>query len=119
MSLKKYLAELESVASETGLYTPLASQIFGAVLGYPPAKRIITKSGKVGIPDIRLYSEEDNSQWAVVEVKLDDEEIRDSTKRNRVWNDQIVDRGYIEPDSYYVVLCAPRSFYVCDLEGKV
>ena len=119
MSLKKYLSEIRSIASETGLYTPLASHIFGAVLGYPPEKRIITKSGKDGIPDIRLFSKEDNSQWIVAEAKLDDDEIRNSAKRQRIWREQILERGYIEPDTFYVVLCAPRTFYVCDLEGKL
>jgi hypothetical protein len=119
MSLKRYLDELKSVAGEIGLYTPLATNIFGAILGYPPKHRVINKSSAHGIPDIRLYSQEDGSEWVVVEVKFDDREIRDEAKRNRNWNEQILARGYISPETFYVVLCAPHTFLICDLDGKV
>jgi len=119
MSLKRYLSEIGSVASETGLYTPLASHMFGALLGYPPKHRVINKSGRQGIPDIRLYSQEDGSEWAVVEAKLEDDKIRDEKQRQRIWHDQILERGYIGPETFYVVLCAPRTFYVCDLDGQI
>jgi hypothetical protein len=119
MSLKRYLDEIGSIASEVGLYTPLATHVFGALLGYPPKHRVINKSGMHGIPDIRLYSQEDGSQWAVVEVKFEDRDIRDPVKRERIWNEQILARGYISPETFYVVLCAPRTFLVCDLEGQI
>lgn len=121
MSLKRYIEETDrtSLASEIGFYTPLATHIFGALLGYPPKHRVINKSGKLGIPDIRLYSGEDNSEWAVVEAKLDDSEIRDERRRQRIWREQILKHGYIGPETFHVILCAPRSFYVCDLEGKI
>ena len=120
MSLKRYLEEIDSIAGEIGLYTPLATHIFGTLLGYPPKRRIINKSGKQGVPDIRLSSEEhDASEWVVVEVKLKDEDIRDPSKRKQIWDEQITARGYIGPDTFYVVLCAPRTFYVCDLTGSV
>jgi hypothetical protein len=121
MSLRKYLAETASgTLSEIGFYTPLATHVFGALLGYPSAQRVINKSGKRGIPDIRLKSQEaDVSEWAVVEAKIEDQDIRDSAKRASVWHDQILERGYIGPETFYVVLCAPRTFYVCDLEGQL
>lgn len=120
MSLKKYLAETASgTLSEIGFYTPLATHIFGALLGYPPAQRVINKSGKHGIPDIRLHSQEDASEWAVVEAKIQDQEIRDNAKRATLWHDQILEHGYISPETFYVVLCAPRTFYVCDLDGQL
>jgi methylase of polypeptide subunit release factors len=121
MSLKRYLDEITSgsVTSEIGFYTPLATHVFGALLGYPPQHRIINKSGKHGIPDIGLYSKEDESEWAVVEAKFEDEEIRDAERRERVWHDQILAHGYISPETFYVVLCAPRTFYVCDLDGAI
>jgi type I restriction-modification system DNA methylase subunit len=118
MSLKKFLAESATgTLSEIGFYTPLATHIFGALLGYPPAQRVINKSGKHGIPDIRLNSREDGSEWAVVEAKIDDRAIRDNGERAKIWRDQILEHGYIGPETYYVVLCAPRTFYVCDLDG--
>jgi hypothetical protein len=43
MSLKRYLDEIGSVASEIGLYTPLATHVFGALLGYP-AKHEFSKA---------------------------------------------------------------------------
>jgi hypothetical protein len=120
MSLRRFLAETGSGAlSEIGFYTPLATHIFGALLGYPPAERVINKSGKHGIPDIRLHSKEDGSEWAVVEAKIQDQEIRDNAKRATLWHDQILEHGYISPETFYVVLCAPRTFYVCDLDGQL
>jgi hypothetical protein len=120
MSLKKFLAETApGTLSEIGFYTPLATQIFGALLGYPPSQRIINKSGKHGIPDIRLNSQEDGSEWAVVEAKIEDRAIRDESERAKIWRDQILEHGYIGPETFYVVLCAPRTFYVCDLDGQL
>ena len=121
MSLKRYLDETgpDSIASEIGFYTPLATQVFGALLGYPPKHRIINKSGKHGIPDVRLYSQEDGSEWVVVEAKLNDDDIRDQKERDGIWREQILEHGYIGPETFYVVLCAPRSFYVCNLDGEV
>ena len=120
MSLKKFLAEsAPGTLSEIGFYTPLATQLFGALLGYPPSQRVINKSGKHGIPDIRLSSQEDGSEWAVVEAKIDDRAIRDPGERAKIWRDQILEHGYIGPETFYVVLCAPRTFYVCDLDGQL
>lgn len=119
MSLKKYLAETAGTLSEIGFYTPLATHIFGALLGYPASQRAINRAKKEGTPDIRLYSQEDGSEWAVVEAKLDDRKIRDDDKREELWREQVLKRGYIGPDTFYVVLCAPRSLYVCDLEGSI
>ncbi|MGH9433895.1 MAG: hypothetical protein ACRD3T_20395, partial [Terriglobia bacterium] len=121
MSLKRYLDEINSgsIASEIGFYTPLATQIFGALLGYPPRHRVINKSGQHGIPDIRLYSQEDGSEWIVVEAKLDDEQIRYEGNRDRIWREQVLEHRYIGPETFYVVLCAPRTFYVCDLDGAI
>jgi len=120
MSLKKFLAEsAPGTLSEIGFYTPLATQVFGTLLGYPPSQRVINKSGKHGIPDIRLSSQEDGSEWAVVEAKIDDQKIRDIAERAKIWHDQILEHGYIGPETYYVVLCAPRTFYVCDLGGQL
>jgi len=120
MSLKKFLAETASgTLSEIGFYTPLATHIFGALLGYPPSQRVINKSGKHGIPDIRLNSQEDESEWAVVEAKIEDQKIRDNSERAKIWHDQILEHGYIGPETFYIVLCAPRTFYVCDLDGRL
>jgi hypothetical protein len=119
MSLKRYLEEIGSIASEVGLYTPLATHIFGALLGYPPKHRVITKRGEQGTPDIRLSSQDDGSEWVVAEVKFDDKDIRDPGRRKRIWEEQILARGYIGPDTFYVTLCGPRTFYVCDLAGNV
>jgi hypothetical protein len=120
MSLKKFLAETApGTLSEIGFYTPLATQVFGGLLGYPPSQRVINKSGKHGIPDIRLNSREDGSEWAVAEAKIEDRAIRDEGERAKIWRDQILEHGYIGPETFYVVLCAPRTFYVCDLDGQL
>jgi hypothetical protein len=120
MSLKKFLAETASgTLSEIGFYTPLATHVFGALLGYPSSQRAINRAKKAGTPDIRLFSREDGSEWAVVEAKLDDRKIRDVSERAKLWRDQVLKRGYIGPETFYVVLCAPRTFCVCDLNGQV
>jgi hypothetical protein len=59
MSLERYLDEIGSIASEIGLYTPLATHVFGALFGYPAKHRVINKSGTHGIPDLRLYLQMD------------------------------------------------------------
>jgi hypothetical protein len=122
MSLKKYISEIDSLGavSETALYTPLATHILSKVLHYSPKYYAITKRGEKGTPDIRLFSgDEDNSEWIVCEAKLADADIRKVISRQRIWKDQILQRGYIRAETFYVLLCAPRTFYVCDLTGEV
>ena len=46
------------------------------------------------------------------------EKIRDDSERAKIWHDQILEHGYIGPETFYVILCAPRTFYVCDLDGQ-
>jgi len=121
MSLKKYISEIDSLGavSETALYTPLATHILNKVLHYSPKQYAITKRGEKGTPDIRLFSGEDNSEWIVCEAKLADDDIRKEKNRGRIWKEQILQRGYIRAETFYVLLCAPRTFYVCDLTGDV
>ncbi len=121
MSLKKYLKEISQggPVSEVPFYTPLSVHILRGVLGYPAKSCLINKAGTVGIPDVRLQSQEDGSEWVICEAKLDDEEIRDEEKRTRIWQDQIVAKRYLSPESVYVLLCAPRTFYVCDVTGEI
>lgn len=121
MSLKKYLSDIAAfgAVSETALYTPLATHILGKVLHYQAKSFAINKSGAKGIPDIRIYSGEDGSEWIVCEAKLKDDDIRKESSRDRIWQSQIQKRAYINSETVYVLLCAPRTFYVCDLDGKV
>jgi hypothetical protein len=121
MSLKKYLSDIAAfgAVSETALYTPLATHILGKVLHYQAKSFAINKSGAKGIPDIRIFSGEDGSEWIVCEAKLKDDDIRKDSSRDRIWQSQIQKRAYINSETVYVLLCAPRTFYVCDLDGKV
>lgn len=123
MSLRKYLAAISpesfGAASETALYTPLATQLFADVLGYSTKHYAINKTGEKGTPDIRLFSGDDVSEWVVCEAKLNDGDIRKEKNRSRIWQEQILGHGYITAETVYVILCAPRTFYVCDLSGKV
>jgi hypothetical protein len=121
MSLRKYLAAIKGLGavSETALYTPLATYILSGPLNYSAKYYAINKSGAKGTPDIRIFSGEDNSEWIVSEVKLHDEDIRKDTRRQHIWKDQILQRGYIRAETFYVLLCAPRTFYVCDLNGAI
>lgn len=121
MSLKKYLAAIAELGavSETALYTPLATHILSGPLNYAAKYYAINKAGVKGTPDIRLFSGEDNSEWIICEVKLDDDELRREARRKRLWEEQILERGYIRAETFYVLLCAPRTFYVCDLSGEI
>ncbi len=120
MSLPKYLEEIRQSApvSEVAFYTPLSVHILRGVLGYSAKTCQINKAGEAGIPDIRLLSLEDGSEWVICEAKLEDEEIRDDAKRARLWQEQIIGKGYLSPEAVYVLLCAPRTFYVCDVTGE-
>jgi hypothetical protein len=123
MTLKKYLSAISPASfgavSETALYTPIATHILTGVLGYAPKYYAINKSGAKGTPDIRVFSGEDGSEWVVCEAKLRDADIRKDASRRRIWKEQIVERGYIRAETVYVLMCAPRTFYVCDLDGSV
>lgn len=121
MSLKKYLSAIAGTGtvSEIAFYTPLATHILSGVLGYEAKLYAINKRREKGIPDIRIYSGEDKSEWIVCEVKLHDDDIRKTAKRQRLWQEQILQRGYIRAETFYILLCAPRTFYVCNLEGEV
>ncbi|GEM_PF-890312 len=121
MSLKKYLKAISELGavSETALYTPLANFILSGPLNYSSKYYAINKKGEKGTPDIRILSGEDNSEWIVCEAKLNDDDIRKDARRKRVWEEQIEERGYIRAETFYVLLCAPRTFYVCDLGGNI
>lgn len=121
MSLNKYLAEISQglPVSEVAFYTPLSVHILRGVLGYSAKSCVINKAGTAGVPDIRLLSEEDGSEWVICEAKLEDEEVRDEGKRRKVWEDQIAGKGYVSPETVYVLLCAPHTFYICDVTGDL
>lgn len=121
MSLKKYLTEISKggPVSEVAFYTPLSVHILRGALGYSAKLCVINKAGASGIPDIRLLSEEDRSEWVICEAKLDDEAIRDEKKRAKLWQEQIVGKGYLSPETVYVLLCSPRTFYLCDVTGEL
>ncbi|MBS1807897.1 MAG: N-6 DNA methylase [Acidobacteria bacterium] len=122
MSLKKYLKAIAGTGavSESAFYTTLATNILSSVLHYEPAFYEINKSNKAGgIPDIRLHAgDEDKTEWIVCEAKLDDADIRNEKRRQRIWKEQILARGYIRTETFYVLLCAPKTFYVCNLDGE-
>ena len=121
MSLKKYLLAIaaQGAVSETALYTSLATHILSGPLNYAAKYYAITKAGAKGTPDIRILSGEDESEWIVCEAKLDDDDIRKEARRQHIWKDQILQRGYIRAETFYVLLCAPRTFYVCNLDGEI
>lgn len=123
MSLKKYLKAIAGTGavSESALYTTIATNLLSNVLYYEPKFYEINKSNKAGgIPDIRLHAgDEDNTEWIVCEVKLDDADIRKDSRRQRIWKEQILARGYIRTETFYVLLCAPKTFYVCNLAGEI
>jgi len=121
MSLKKYLMEIGKghPVSEIAFYTPLSVHILRGVLGYSAKSCLINKAEATGIPDIRLLSEEDRSEWVICEAKLDDDEIREEKKRAKLWQEQIIGKGYLSPEAVYVLLCSPKTFYVCDVTGEL
>ncbi len=118
MGLKRYLQTLKKQThlSERGFYPILARHIIGELLGYPEAAFRVEPRQQQGIPDLQLLTDE-GAAWVVGEIKLDDSEIRDDTKRNHVWVEQAA--GYIRPETVYVLLGAPRTCYVVDVTGQL
>ncbi len=122
MSIKKYLSAIAGTGavSEIALYTSLATHVLGNLLGYESKFYAINKAGTKGIPDIRIYAgDEDQTEWIICEAKLDDDDIRKEKSRQRIWKEQIQQRGYLRAETFYVLLCAPRTFYLCDLNGAI
>jgi hypothetical protein len=129
MSLSKYLKSIakEGAVSETAFYTPLKTHILCGLLNYPTSNVMITPkqsqkkksdAGKSGIPDLRVYAD-DKSEWIVGEAKLSDEDIRNEKKRNALWQDKMVERHYIAAETFYVLLVAPKTFYLYDVHYKM
>jgi len=120
MGLAAYLRELERKPgiSEVGLYTPFARHLVEDVLGYPPEAYHVVKPSEPTKPDLRLF-DEDGSEWIVGEIKLDDQQIRSASRRRSLWNRQIKGKGYIRPETVYVVLVARHTIYVCDVQAKI
>ncbi len=121
MHIERYLADISSsgAVSEIAYYTPLATRICHEILNYPLKNLLINKSGSSGIPDIRVLSVHDRSEWVVCEAKLNDEEIRDESWRRRLWQDQVVAKRYIGPETVFVLLCSPLAFRICNVNGAV
>jgi len=119
--IRTYLNELATSgrASEVAFYTPLVVHVFRHLLGYRAADCIINESGEAGIPDIRVLSHHDRSEWVVCEAKLHDGDIRSERRRHRIWQEQIVGHHYITSETVYVVMCAPLTFRVYDVREQL
>jgi type I restriction-modification system DNA methylase subunit len=120
MHIEPYLKAVSGAGgvSEIAFYTPLVNHIFRGLLNYHPKSCLINKSGATGIPDIRILSEADQSEWIVCEAKLHDQDIRDDARRNKIWQEQIIGKRYISAETAYVVMCSPHAFQVFDPTGK-
>ena len=121
-SFQRYLRALRGPAleNEIAFYTPLVRHVLEGVLHYDADKAIsLNRAQEAGRPDVVLLSPVDRSPWIVGEVKLDDKDIRDERRRAKIWDEQIVGHGYRRPATFYVLLIAPYTFRVCDLDGQV
>ena len=114
MYIERYLSEIAEggAVSETAFYTPLSVHILRGLLNYAGKNCLINLSGETGIPDIRLRSAEDDSEWVVCEAKIRDDEIRDEKRRLQVWREQVVEKHYVTAETVYVLMCAPHTFRV-------
>lgn len=121
MYIERYLAEIadSGTVSEIAFYTPLVTYIFRGLLGYPTGNCLINKAGISGIPDVRILATGDRSEWIVCEAKLRDADIRNETRRQRIWQEQIVGKKYITAETVYILLCAPLTFRVYDTRGRL
>jgi hypothetical protein len=117
--IERYLSDVADagVVSEIAFYTPLVTHLLRGVLNYPSGHLLVNKKGEKGIPDIRVLSTRDRSEWIVCEAKIRDADIRDATRQQRIWQEQIVDKGYITAETIYVLLCAPHTLHVYDVHG--
>jgi hypothetical protein len=121
-SFQRYLQALRGPATdnEIAFYTPLSRYLLEGVLHYDADKEIsINRREEPGRPDLILFSPVDRSPWIAGEVKLDDEDVRNDRRREKIWREQIVGQGYLLPAAFYVLLIAPYTFRVCDLDGEV
>jgi len=121
-AFQRYLLSLRgrAVENETALYTPLVCHFLEGVLHYDADTQIsINRKEEAGRPDLILFSPVDKSPWIVGEVKLHDEDIRNDRRRAKIWQEQIIGQGYLRPATFYVLLIAPYTFRVCDLDGEV
>jgi hypothetical protein len=119
--IERYLSDIAGAGtvSEIAFYTPFVTHILRGLLGYPPGNCLINKTGDTGTPDIRVRSTQDQSEWVVCEVKLEDAEIRNENRRQRIWQEQVVGKNYITAETVYAVLCAPRTFRIYDPSGQL
>ena len=121
MYIERYLSEIASsgTASETAFYTPLSIHILRGLLNYPAGKCLINVSGESGIPDVRLRSLDDDSEWVVCDAQLDDREVQDDARRGRIWRDQVLAKHYLSAETVYVLICSPHAFRVLDTKGQL
>jgi len=119
--IRTYLNEIETSgrASEVAFYTPLAVHVFRGLLGYRAVDCFINQTGEAGIPDARVLSHHDRSEWAVCEAKLHDADIRNERRRHRIWQEQVVGHHYITSETVYVIMCAPLTFRVYDVREQL
>ncbi|HLX61583.1 MAG TPA: hypothetical protein VKX17_09910 [Planctomycetota bacterium] len=123
-AVSRYLSSIDATGavSETALYKPFVQYILNEILGYPDNCLALTERKAGEIPDIKLYPAPrtrkiEGDVWAIAEGKVSDDAIRDAAARARVWADQVV--RYIRPETYYVILFAPRTICVCDVAEHV
>lgn len=113
----EYLRDLERAGkiSESHLYTLLTRYAIKDLLGYAEGQFKIDKAAKgQGRPDVRLFTE-DMSQWVVGEAKLDDEDIRNSSRRAAIWKDK---KKYVTAETVYYLWLAPKTILVTHRNGE-
>jgi len=119
---QRYLRALRGRAldNEIAFYTPLVTHFLAGVLHYDADSEIdINRRQETSRPDLLLFSPFDKSPWIVGEVKQDDCEIRDDGRRAKLWKEQIIEKRYLRPATFYVLLIAPYTFRVCNLDGGI
>ncbi len=121
MHIESYLSDVASggTVSEIAFYTPLVTHILRGLFGYPSSNCLINKTGVSGIPDIRVLSTADRSEWLVCEAKLNDTDILTDARRQRIWNEQVIGKNYITAETVYVLLCSPLTFRIYDTKGHL
>ena len=120
-----YLSQLAQAGkhlSEQHMCHRFAEQVLGHVLGYEAADWIVNPhagadDGSSGTPDITIKARTDVGEmaWIVTEAKLDDNLIRDPTRRAALWADK---RKYVTADTVYFLWIAKRTVMVCDTTGN-
>ena len=95
-------------------YNPELRDFFAGLLGYPKPRVVTEDRAGTGYPDLKLLTE-DGIAWVVGDLKKDDGELLDTSKREALWQNK---RKYMDGLTRYVVFVTAHYLLVLTPENK-